>query len=251
MKRAPAVRKKATTDPRDKPKGPAKTKKKAPSKAVTKKAQRQVKVSIPPVEVGRCRLKFIGTSPLMTNMKGGEIAYRLARKYGGEGGKSGAVEEAPLTADERYACAFYTMPSSKYPAPHVKGKYGVPASGIRKCLISAIRCTGITDNTTISLIRKSFKVLAEEGGLVEIHHKGFVRDVRPVPKGKMSGAMELRHRPMFKEWFLYVTVEFNPKTLTVDQMVNLGMHGGVYIGLCEMREEKSQGECGGFRVAKK
>ena len=58
----------------------------------------------------------------------------------------------------------------------------------------------------------------------------------------------MRHRPMFHDWSIKLRVKFNPSVLTPEAIVNLFMHAGQYVGLCEMRAEKKQGQCGGFFV---
>jgi hypothetical protein len=125
----------------------------------------------------------------------------------------------------------------------------VPATGIQKCLKSAIRTTGITDNTTVGLIGKSFSVMGDVGGLCLIRHKGFRKDVRPVNIGSGQKTVpNMRTRPLFPEWEIWINVIFNALILTEEQVINLAMHAGQYIGLCEMRAEKGMGECGGFVI---
>lgn len=205
-------------------------------------------VTIPPIQQGETTLVLIGDRPLMVNNKL-NVAEQISEQYSGRG-KSSHVKPVEIeTDDSKYAKAFYEMPGSKYPAPHPKGKYGVPASGLKKCVCSAIRTTGITDNTTIGLIGKSFWVLADEAGFCQITYKKLVRDVRAVNIGSgVKTVPQMRHRPMFHGWQLKVRVKYNRRVLTPEQLVNLFMHAGQYIGLCEMRAEKKQGECGGFVV---
>lgn len=204
-------------------------------------------IVIPPLKQSKMKLKIIGDRPLLMNNKMG-IAPLIAERYQGKG-KAASVKLDELTPDEAYAYAFYVMPSSKYKAPHPKAIYGVPTSGIKKCITSAIRTTGITDNTTIGLIGKSFFILSDEGGLCQLHHTGIVKDCRPVNIGTGQKTVpNMRYRPRFDEWWMDLDVIFNDKILSEEQLVNLAMHAGQYIGLCELRAEKKQGECGGFVI---
>jgi len=204
-------------------------------------------VVIPPLQQGEMTLLLVGDRPLLVNNKM-NVAEEIAGQYGGRG-KAGHVKKPRASHDEAYAKAFYVMPSSKQRPPHPKAKYGIPASGIQKCVCSAIRTTGITDNTTIGLIAKSFQVMADEAGLCELQFEKLERDVRAVNIGScVKTVPDMRHRPMFHGWTITLRIKFNRAVLTEEQITNLFMHAGQYIGLCEMRAEKKQGECGGFTV---
>ncbi len=76
----------------------------------------------------------------------------------------------------------------------------------------------------------------------------FIRDFRYAGIGKNNAVPDPRDRPLWPEWSIKLRILFNKKTLSEEQMVNLAMHAGQYVGLCEMRAEKKQGECGGFVV---
>jgi len=207
-----------------------------------------VRVEIPALQQGEATLMLIGDRPLLVNNKL-NVAQGIAEQYGGVGGKAGTVKKPSATPDEQYAHAFYTLLDSNHAAPHEKARYGVPVSGIKKCACSAIRTTGITDNTTIGLIAKSFWVLGDSGGLCLLKYDRLERDVRPVNIGSGQKTVpQMRYRPMFHGWSIRLRVKFNRMVITEDQLVNLFMHAGQYIGLCEMRAEKKQGECGGFVV---
>ena len=218
-------------------------------KPATKAKAEKVRVVIPPLQQKQMKLTIIGDRPLLVNNKMG-IAKRIADQYGGPGGKSGSIKPEALTVAEQDAFAFYVLPDSKHDAPHAKGRYGVPRSGISKCFGAAIRCTGENDNTTIGLIRKSFDILGDCGGLCLLQHKGFEQDERPVNIGSSRKTVpQMRFRPLFYAgWKIVLVINFNPKVLTESSIVNLAMHAGQYIGLCELRKEKGQGECGGFVV---
>jgi len=204
------------------------------------------RIEIPALQQKEMHLTLAGDRPLLVNNKMGMIKY-IHEKYHQPGGKSAAVQVPELTDDEKYLLAFYTMPDSPYPAPNPKGHYGIPTSGILKCACTAIRSCGFTDNAAIGLIGRSFSVKGVDGGggLSRIKFRKLVRDVRGVTEGKCPA---LRHRPMFLDWSITISVLFNVRILSEEAVVNLFMNAGQYVGLCEMRKEKKQGECGGFVV---
>lgn len=204
-------------------------------------------IVIPSLEMGTLQMWLVGDGPLMVNNKL-NVAEEIDAKYSGRG-KASAINKMPDDNDVKYAKAFYVLPSSKYPAPHPKGRYGVPTSGIKKCACKAIRTTGISDNTTIGLIGNSFWVNEDEAGFNEIQFDRLERDIRMVNIGSGQKTVpQMRHRPAFHGWRIKITVRYNRKTLSEEQIVNLFHHAGAFIGLCEMRAEKKQGSCGGFHV---
>ena len=204
-------------------------------------------VIIPRLEQGETHLLLVGDRPLLINNKL-NVAEEISERYSGRG-KSGAVKKPVVSVDDQYRRAFYVLPDSKYQAPHAKGRYGIPASGIKKCACAAIRTTGILDNTTIGLISKSFWVMQDAGGFCLLRFKRLERDIRSVNVGSGRKTVpQMRHRPMFHDWQIKLKVRFNSNVMSEEQLVNLFMHAGQYIGLCEMRAEKKQGECGGFIV---
>lgn len=206
-------------------------------------------IDIPALQSYEIGVTITGDRPLLVNNKM-NVAEDIANTYGGPGGKASAPRKVQATPDEAYVRAFYVMPSSKVAPPNPKAKYGVPSSGIKKCLDKAIRTTGITDNTTIGQISRSFFVLEDEAGLCLLKFKRLERDIRPVNIGSGQKTVpSMRHRPMFHDWSIDLRIKLNPLMITPEAIINLINHAGQYIGLCEMRAEKKQGQCGGFYVS--
>jgi hypothetical protein len=212
-------------------------------KKVTRLPSREC--NIPVLEKRSISLKLRGDRPLMMCNKM-NIAEDIANAYG-DPDKKKPLER--LSDDEMYKRAFYVMPSSKFEAPSPKALYGIVASGIKKCFDAGIRTTGINDNTRVGNISKAFHIMAEEGGLCRIHFKKLVRDIRPVNIGSGQKTVpQMRHRPMFLDWYCDVKIIYNPKVIGPNEIVNLGMHAGQYIGWGELRAQKKMGECGGFII---
>ena len=206
-------------------------------------------IVIPDLIQAEIKVKLVGFTPLMVNNKL-SVAQEISDTYGGDPSTGGKINKKPKPSkDEQYAKAFYVMPSSKYKAPHPKAKYGIPTSGIKKCVDAAIRTTGITDNTTIGNIAKSYQLVADEAGMTEIKFKRLERDIRFVNIGSGQKTVpDERHRPMFHDWSAVVRVIYNPLIIAPEGLLNLFKHAGQYIGWGELRAQKKQGECGGFSV---
>jgi hypothetical protein len=203
-------------------------------------------ISIPPLMQAEIHLVLVGDRPLLVNNKLA-VAEELDATYGP--GARRTVPKAPPTPEECYIRSFYVLPDSKYAAPSLKARYGVPCSGIKKCACSAIRSTGITDNTTVGLIQRSFWVLEDSGGLCLLQFKRLEHDVRAVNIGSGQKTVpRMAHRPIFFDWRINIRIKYNPLTLSPETLFNLFMYAGQCIGLCELRAEKKQGQCGGFIV---
>jgi hypothetical protein len=214
-------------------------------------------IEIPKFERRVMMIRLVGDRPLLVNNKM-SAAWRMDETYGP--GPKRPPKEKPIP-DELFSGTFYTMPSSPWKMsmlgeeqvfPKLDGSdslFGIPASGVKKCLQKGIRPTGLSDNITVGNLGKSFEVVADEGGMILLRHNGYVRDARPVNIGSGQKATpSIRHRPLFDEWELHVRLIYNQKITSQEMLSNLAMHAGQFIGLCELRSEKLQGECGGFVV---
>jgi hypothetical protein len=216
----------------------------AATKAKPRKEVAAKVIIIPALMQKEMTVTIVGDRPLLVNNKM-SVAESLAAQYDpSSGGATGTVKPAPRTPDEQYAGSFYVMPDSKYPAPHPKGRYGVPASGIRKCMCTAIGLTGITDNKSIGRVQRSFWIMEDIAGLCLI--KGRPQHDERMTQPRDMKVPKMAHRARWDEWSIKLRIKFNPLVLSEEGVVNLLMHAGQYVGLCEMRAEKKQGACGGF-----
>jgi hypothetical protein len=204
-------------------------------------------IKLAPLRLGEFQIKIVGLpAGLLVNNKAA-TGLEVAEDYGGKG-KASKPKRAKPSLDEMYRRAFYVMEESEHEAPHPKGDYGFPMSGVKKALCTAIRLTGTTDNTTHGVISRSLKIVPDDTKLCRIHHEGFVRDERLAGIGQGHKTPDMRHRPLFREWHMILTVQFNMTTLEEEAIVSLIQHAGMFVGFGEMRHEQKQGECGAFQI---
>jgi len=238
-------------------KRPARTKatprKKAPAKkpaaggAGSANGKAQKTLFIPPLEMGVMKLRLVGDSALLVNNKAA-VVEELAERYGPEGGAGKTIKRNKRSYDEQFLGSFYVTSDTKYAPPHPKATYGIPTTGVKKCAVSAIRQTGITSTSDIGLISRAFFIPSGPDGLTPIKFKQIKRDIGVVSEGQQKKVPAYRHRGAFYGWSCDITIKYNAKILSPEQIVNLFMHAGVYIGLCERRAEKKIGDYGGFYV---
>ena len=126
------------------------------------------------------------------------------------------------------------------------GKYGIPASGLKNCAVSACR---FIDGVKMTQAKGAFFVLEDADGLVEIKTKNKPSiDERIVAIGNFGSKTKMvRFRPRFDEWSCTFKVLFDPDLLSIEQLHNLYERAGFSVGLCEYRPEKS-GSLGMFKV---
>lgn len=125
-------------------------------------------------------------------------------------------------------------------AKHVsdEGWLGIPATSFRSAMISACRLIGFK----MTIAKMALFVLADgyEGdgtALVRIegepeYHEGYVRN--------SSGVVDLRARPMWKEWSAVVRVRFDAEQFSGADVANLLMRAGMQVGIGEGRPDSKE-----------
>lgn len=177
-------------------------------------------------------ITLIGDSPLLVNNFSEKSKVEMMEK---QQKRAKGAKEARDPAAEVEA-ALYRLPN---------GKYGVPASGLKNCAVSACR---FIEGVKMTTAKGSFFVLEDADGLVELQAKKHVVDERMVAIGPFGKKVKLvRFRPRFDEWSIKFKVLYDPDTISAEQLLNLYERAGFSIGICEYRPEKS-GNLGMFSV---
>jgi hypothetical protein len=134
---------------------------------------------------------------------------------------------------------------SLYPLPGKKGRFGFPASGFKKAMVSACR---YVDGINMTYAKGAFHV---DGDLLEIlNTKPKMReDVVRLNSGP-SPVADLRYRAEFSEgWKVKVPISFNRRAINAESIANLLNIAGRSVGVGEWRPEKS-GNFGRFKIAR-
>ena len=121
-------------------------------------------------------------------------------------------------------------------------RLGFPAAGFKLAAVSA--CRNI-DGIPMTLARGSFFVLEDTFGCVEIKYKKlYIREDMVRLNGKSA---DIRHRACFEDWQVKLNVEFNPVSLSAEQICNLIDMGGFSVGIGDWRPERN-GSSGKFEL---
>ncbi len=174
----------------------------------------------------------MGDSPLLVN-KFSEKSKREMLEKQTKAAKGAKAARDPMAEVE---AATYRLPNKKY---------GIPASGIKNCAVSACK---FIDGVPMTRAKGAFFVLEDADGLCEIKTDGLKVDERMVAIGPFGKKTKMaRFRPRFDEWSCTFKVLFDPDLLSAEQLLNLYERAGFSVGLCEFRPEKS-GSMGMFHV---
>jgi len=176
---------------------------------------------------------ILGESPLLVNKFSEKSKREMLEK---QTKKAKGAKEARDPAAEVEA-ATYRLKT---------GEYGIPASGLKNCAVSACK---FVDGVPMTKARGSFFVIEDSDGLVKIKTKGKPAiDERMVAIGPFGKKTKMaRFRPRFDEWSCTFRVLYDPDLLSAEQLLNLYERAGFSVGLCEFRPEKS-GSLGMFTV---
>lgn len=206
----------------------------APKKATVKKEVEEKKFVIPKMDMKTAKITIEGTTPLLVNNFSEKSKKEIEDKYR----QKAKIKAVPISKEEEFKNALYYMPNTKT-------RYGMPASGLKLCAVSACR---YIEGIPMTIALGAFHVL--ESPYVEIKGKPVV-DERTVRVGNFGNKKPAnRVRPRFDKWECTFTVQYNAGVISAEQILNLYEHAGFSVGLCEHRPEK-KGSNGMFRVKRR
>ncbi len=183
-------------------------------------------IVIPAVQLGRLTVTLEGMTPLIVN----RFSEAKLREMEEKQQKAAKVAKKPRNPDEEFRAALYEIEA---------GRYGFPAAGVKKALVSA---GGRFADETMTVLRG---VLSIVGDLLEI------RGSEPVMRRDMvvlkGGVTSIAYRPQFTDWEMDVPVLYNQNMITREQVLNLFNIAGFAVGLGAWRPE-CKGNFGQFRI---
>jgi len=143
--------------------------------------------------------------------------------------KRGTQAKAAKDPEQDYLDSLYV---------HPEGGYGFPAIAYKAAAIRGAKALGMT----MTDMRSAFHVLGE---LVKI-------DGDPRPREDMvrigQGTADIRYRAEFPAWSATLTVQYNARAVSAEQIAAMFDAAGFGTGIGEWRPEKD-GQFGRFHVA--
>jgi hypothetical protein len=183
-------------------------------------------IILPRLDIRSLLIRIIGDSELIChNWSQKAIQEMLSKQMG-----VATAGKEPKNPDRDYHDSFYPYPG---------GGYGFPAIAFKNAAVTA--CTSLGKAVTKVQARQAFHVVGE---LVKL--KGEPRCRQDMVRVGM-GTADIRYRGAFPQWETEVTVRYNARVLTDEQIVNLFNTAGFAVGVGEWRSEKD-GQYGLFHV---
>ncbi|HEY6110581.1 MAG TPA: hypothetical protein VIV56_16885 [Gemmatimonadales bacterium] len=124
---------------------------------------------------------------------------------------------------------------------HPDGGYGFPAAAFKQAMVGACRHL---DGLTMTQARTLFVVM---GDLVKLQAPKPTMDERMVRVS--NGMPDIRYRGVFWPWRTQIKIRYNAGAVSLEQLANLAVLAGEFIGVGELRPEKGAGSHGRFKIA--
>jgi len=240
------------TDVDDTRKAKAAAKKAAKEKGVSVQAKPKTKKmvieSLNISSIGEVVCEIEGTSPLVINRFSEKAKKAIAEK---QQGKTKA-KKPPKDPEGDFLAALYVEGNRPKKSEDLKKtRIGFPDICFKCAIVDAAKFSDFAMKDIKRLVFTHGDFVDAQGiSCVDVVAKN-VPEMRedPAPVG-MSG-MDLRYRPMFREWGATLRISFNARMVTAEQVVSLVMDSGMG-GVGEMRPngKKSTGTCGMYKVVK-
>lgn len=185
-------------------------------------------VRIAPPNIKTAVFKITGTTPLLQAAFSAKAIQAIRSKH--EAGSTAKSKKAREARDFSEDCKNAAHRSTK-------GWYGVPAAAFRCALISACRLVEFK----MTLAKLSLFVAAD--GFDAVNGQPLVRLDAGEPEETVmavrnaTGVVDLRARPMWREWALSLRVTFDADQFTLEDVGNLLARAGQQVGIGEGRND--------------
>ena len=194
---------------------------------------------IPPIETKTFTVKLIGDSSLITHKWSAKAMKMILDK---QTKKAGNGKEAKDPWADYCDSMYWLTDKPEKPTEEdiENARFGFPAKAFKACAIDAGYQQGIIPKKTTA--RGAFHIIGE---MVEIEGQPQIREDM-VRVG--MGAADIRYRGEFPEWSVLLTIRYNPRAMSAEQIIHLLNFGGFSNGVGGWRPEKD-GDHGTFHVA--
>jgi hypothetical protein len=184
-------------------------------------------VSIRPIQEGLGHFRIKGTAPYMQCRFSQKAIHKIEETHKkGQQGRSRRTREA-RDFDDDYKQAMHLFED---------GTCGIPAASFRNALISCCRLVGF--KMTIAKL----SIFTMSDGLDIVDGQPLVRiEGRPepnlMPVRNATGVIDLRMRPIWREWAANLRIRFDMEQFSPDDVTNLLIRAGRQVGIGEGRPD--------------
>jgi len=191
-------------------------------------------ITITPLKEGILRVKLVGLTPYMQNRFSQKALNQLKSTHElGSAGKKGRKKE-PRDFQKDFEGAKHIS---------TEGWTGVPAAAFRNACIDACRMCGF------KMTHARMSIFIQHDGLDKVDGQPLVKLDGDACEENLSyvrnetGVVDLRCRPMWRNWSINLTVKFDLDQFTKSDVANLLNRAGKQVGIGEGRpfSKKSNG----------
>lgn len=195
-------------------------------------------IDIPPLQLGTVIIPIKGTAPLIMNRFGDKDAEALSQNRSSKP-IHGATKKLQRVPEKEFIAKLHTLDGKEAKLIkrgakfYAKGRFGFPASGFKKAMVSAADQVGLKR----AQVSKAFHVISHYGNLIEIIGVPEMRfDIVRVGPFKSASP---RYRPHFENWSARIEIRFNAAIITPSVLATLIDVAGFGIGVGDWRPEKA------------
>lgn len=184
-------------------------------------------VIISPPNFKTATFKLIGTAPYMQARFAAKAMQAMKEKM-----------EAGSTAAKGKKRSARDFEDDFKQAQHIseQGWNGIPASAFRNACIDVCRMVGF------KMTHAKMSIFIISQGRDAVDGSPLVKIVSPKPPEKIempvrnaTGVMDIRARPMWREWFATITVKYDEDQFKLSDVTNLLARAGLQVGVGEGR----------------
>jgi hypothetical protein len=189
-------------------------------------------IILPRLDIRTIQIRLVSDSPLICHAWSEKAIKQMLDK---QTNRASAGKEAKDPAAD-FRSSLYIMERRE---PFESSTFGFPAIAFKNAAVTA--CTSLGKSVSKVAARQAFHVVGE---LVPIEgHPVMRQDMVRVG----MGTADIRFRGEFSEWAVAITVRYNHRLLSDEQIVNLFNTAGFAVGVGEWRPERD-GAHGMFHV---
>lgn len=195
-------------------------------------------INIPAIELKRFTIKIVGDSPFICHAWDEKAKLMMLEK---QMKKASTGKEAKDPFMDFCNSLYWITEKPENPTMEdvLAAKFGFPTAGFKAAAVDGAYQSKAIDKKTTA--RAAFQILGEMA----------VIEGTPIMREDMvrigMGTADIRYRAEFKEWSTVLTIQYNAKAMSAEQIINLFNIGGFAAGIGEWRPGKA-GSYGMFHV---
>lgn len=199
-------------------------------------------IEIPKIEVRQAILSLVGVSPLISHNWSAKAIKMMEDAQTGKAKQ----QKAARIPDEEWAAAAYVVPGREDWKEWEPGKYCFPASAFKHAFLYGVSQLG--DTKGMPKTKATGFVFVNIDPVLQFESVSLRTDIGRIGQGTATPI----YRPQFNEWSVDLSVGYNGRAITLEQVIALFDLGGFAGGIGEWRPsapKNKSGSYGRFRVS--